>query len=168
MVAATEVVGIMLMGVSLTLKRDAAIGIATHRQAHKPLRHLQHVKRQHTQFKHLTGVNLLMPDVNLRHPKATAHKHHAQEIYCLKSRKRNKAIANNLHHATSNLKKSLRNARASKKTHASRIQPTKLTISPKFPPNTTPNLNKNKRSSKKKSQLRLSRKSSILSFKYRG
>lgn len=114
MVAATEVVGIMLMGVSLTLKRDAAIGIATHRQAHKPLRHIQHVKRQHTQFKHLTGVNLLMPDVNLRHPKATAHKHHAKQIYCLKSRKRNKAVANNLHHATSNLKKSLRNARASK------------------------------------------------------
>lgn len=116
MAATTEVVGIMLMGISLTLKRDAAIGIATHRQAHKPLHHIQHVKRQHTQFKHLTGVNLLMPDVNLRHPKATAHKHHAKQIYSLKSRKRNKAIANNLHHATSNLKKSLRNARASKKT----------------------------------------------------
>ena len=97
MVAVPEVVGIMLMGVSLTLKRDAAIGIATHRQAHKPLHHIQHVKRQHTQFKHLTGVNLLMPDVHFRHPKATAHKHHAQEIYCLKSRKRNKAIVDNLH-----------------------------------------------------------------------
>ena len=84
--------------------------------SHKPLHHIQHVKRQHTQFKHLTGVNLLMPDVNLRHPKATAHKHHAKQIYSLKSRKRNKAIANNLHHAPSNLKKSLRNARASKKT----------------------------------------------------
>lgn len=115
MVAATEVVGIMLMGVSLTLKRYAAIGIATHRQAHKPLHHIQHVKRQHTQFKHLTGVNLLMPDVHLRHPKATAHKHHAQEIYCLKSRKRNKAIANNLHHATSNLKKPTQRARIKKK-----------------------------------------------------
>ena len=114
MVAASEIVCIMLMGVSLTLKRDAAIGIATHRQAHKPLHHIQHIKRQHTQFKHLPGVNLLMPDVNLRHPKATAHKHHAKQIYCLKSRKRNKAIANNLHHATSNLKKAYA-TRASKK-----------------------------------------------------
>lgn len=136
MATTTEVVGIMLIGVSLTLKRDAAIGIATHRQAHKPLHHIQHVKRQHTQFKHLTGVNLLMPDVNLRHPKASAHKHHVQEIYSLKSRKRNKAIANNLHHATSNLKKAYA-TRAHQKNHASRIQPTKLTISTKFPPNPT-------------------------------
>lgn len=97
MVALREIGGVVLVGIGLTLKRDATIGIATQGQSQQPLHHIEHIEQDVAQLTHLCRVNALMIHQPCRHMHPWSHQHQAKKIDGSEATQRQKSVAINFH-----------------------------------------------------------------------
>ena len=80
MAAMVQIVQVALVGIGLALKRDIAVGIASHGQPNQPLKEVSHIEK-HVEHLALLGrvyafvVHHLVAQVNPR-----MHKQHSQQI----------------------------------------------------------------------------------------
>ena len=75
-----QIVEIALVGVCLTLKRDVAIGITTHRQAHEPLHQIGDIKEDEEHLALLSRVDAFMIHHLMAQIDSRVYKQHPQQI----------------------------------------------------------------------------------------
>lgn len=83
MTAPLEVVGLKLMGIGFALEGDGEIGtheMAILNKSDKPLHQINHVEGDVEQLTHLTSVNALVPQINLREFLPLADEDEPEEI----------------------------------------------------------------------------------------
>ena len=75
-----QIIRISLVGIGFSLKRDVAVGIAAHGQAHQPLQQISHIEEYKQHFTLLGSVNALVVQQFMIQIHAMVHKQHTQQI----------------------------------------------------------------------------------------
>ena len=83
-----QVVKVTLVVVSLSLKRDVAVGVAAHGQPHDPLAEIDDVEEDKQHLALLGRVNALMVHQLIAQVHTRVHKKHSQQIDCCESLER--------------------------------------------------------------------------------
>ena len=78
--AVVKVVEVTLVGIGLALKRDVAVSISAHRQAHQPFHHIGHIKEHEQHLTLLGRVDALMVHQFIAQVNPWTHKQHAQQV----------------------------------------------------------------------------------------
>ena len=75
-----EIVEVALILISLALKRNLAVSIATLQQPHQPLDQIPHIEPNDAHLKQLSGMDALMINEFLRQVNTWMNKQYAQQI----------------------------------------------------------------------------------------
>lgn len=83
-----QIVKVALIGIGLTLKRDIAVGIATHGQSYQPFQEIGEVEEHKKHLALLSRVDALMIHQLIAQVHPRVHKKHSQQINCCESLER--------------------------------------------------------------------------------
>ena len=75
-----QIVQVALIAMGLALKRDVAVGIATHEEADNPLKEIGNVKEHEQHLALLRRVDALVIQQLMAQIDARVHKHHPQQV----------------------------------------------------------------------------------------
>jgi len=97
-----EVVPVSLIGISLTLKTNVAIGFVNVKpvlqQAHHILHKIPHIEEKKDHLHLLAGVDELMSELHTTHLAPSAlHEDDAEKIDAMKTAKRNESVVDDYH-----------------------------------------------------------------------
>ena len=77
---AAQVAGVLLVGIGLALKRDVAVGIATHGQTHHPLEEISQIEKHIQHLALLRRVYAFVVNQFIAQVHARVHKNNPQQI----------------------------------------------------------------------------------------
>ena len=92
-----QIAQIALVSVSLPFKRDVAVSIAAHQQAHQPLHQIEEVEKDKQHLALLGRVDALVVHQFIAQIDPVMHKEHPQQIDGVVSLERQYGCADNLH-----------------------------------------------------------------------
>ena len=92
-----QIVKIALVGIGLALKRDVAVGIPLHGQAHQPLEQIGDIEEHEQHLALLRRVDALVVNQFIAQVNAMVHKQHPQQVNCRETAEGQNRGAHNLH-----------------------------------------------------------------------